>query len=408
MPEEQARPGEGRLAAAWRATVRLCWRAKDDPRGDWGEAGRLRLVNAPPQAFTRVGDGGTVLVVEGDWTTSSLGLLADRLDELSDLRADAVDLTRLGRLDSAGAMAILSLFPNAAHAPSLPDRAKRLFTTVEQAVTEAAGGAGVRDGFFVRVGRSVERIAREIAGSAAFLGQLEAKLARTLTQPRRLRPVPLAAAIQHAGFDALPIVAVMTFFIGAVVALVGTDLLEDLGAETLVVQLVGISVLREFGVLIPAILLAGRSTSTFAAQIGAMRMNQETDAIQVIGIDLFEALVIPRVLAMLLTMPLLAFVAMLSGLAGGILVSWAMLEVAPTFFIERMLDTVDIRHFWVGLAKVPVLAIVIAVTGCRHGLAVEGDVEVLGERTTTAVVQALFAIIFLDALFALLFNELEL
>lgn len=340
--------------------------------------------------------------------TSSIGLLADRLNELSSVPAEAVDMAGLGRVDSAGALAILSIFPEAARAPSLPAQAKRLFSTVERAIADGGPRSASRDGFFVRVGKSVVRIALEIAGSATFLGELEAKLARTLMQPRRLRRVPLAAAMQNAGFDALPIVAVMTFFIGAVVALVGTDLLEDLGAAALVVQLVAISVLREFGVLIPAILLAGRSTSTFAAQIGAMRMNQETDAIQVIGIDVFEALVIPRVLAMLLTMPLLAFVAMLSGLAGGILVSWGMLDIAPTFFIERMLDTVDIRHFWVGLAKIPVLAIVIAVTGCRHGLAVEGDVEVLGERTTTAVVQALFAIIFLDAVFALLFNELDL
>lgn len=365
-------------------------------------------MNAPPRAYTRVSDRGIVLFIEGDWVTSSLWPLAASLNELSDVRVDEVAMTGLGRVDSAGALAILSIFPDAAHAPSLPAHAKRLFSTVEEAIPDGIRGTAPPDGFFVRVGRSVERIALEIAGSAAFLGQLEAKLARTLAQPRRLRAVPLAAAMQHAGFDALPIVALMTFFIGAVVALVGSDLLEDLGAAALVVQLVGISVLREFGVLIPAILLAGRSTSTFAAQIGAMRMNQETDAIQVIGINVFEALVIPRVLAMLLTMPLLAFVAMLSGLAGGILVSWGMLDVAPTFFIERMLDTVDIRHFWVGMAKIPVLAIIIAVTGCRHGLAVEGDVESLGARTTTAVVQALFAIILLDALFALLFNELEL
>lgn len=365
-------------------------------------------MNVAPRAFTHAGNDGTVLFIEGDWITPSLGSLTDSLNELLAVRVDAVDMSGLRRADSAGALAILSLFPEAVEAPTLPAHAKRLFSTVARAVGEATGRAPARDGFFVRVGRSVERIAVEIAGSAAFLGQLEAKLVRSLAQPRRLRPIPLAAAMQHAGFDALPIVAVMTFFIGAVVALVGTDLLEDLGASALVVQLVGISVLREFGVLIPAILLAGRSTSTFAAQIGAMRMNQETDAIQVIGIDLFEAIVVPRVLAMLLTMPLLVFVAMLSGLSGGILVSWGMLDIAPTFFIERMLDTVDIRHFWVGLAKVPVLAIVIAVTGCRHGLAVEGDVEILGQRTTTAVVQALFAIIFLDAVFALLFNELEL
>ena len=199
----------------------------------------------------------------------------------------------------------------------------------------------------------------------------------------------------------------MTFFIGAVVALIGSDLLKTLGASELVVELVGISVLREFGVLIPAILLAGRSASTFAAQIGAMRMNQETQAMKVMGIDLFDALVVPRVLALLVIMPLLAIVAMLAGLAGGLVVSWGILDVSPTYFAERLSAAVDIRHFWVGMAKVPVLAIVIALAGCRHGLSVRGDVEDLGGRVTVAVVQALFAIILLDAAFAILFNVLE-
>lgn len=365
-------------------------------------------VAAPQATLRQQADGAGVLVISGDWITATLGSLTPRLDALSQAQVRSVDLAGLGRVDSAGALAILTLAPDAARASSVPAQAARLFETVAPALGEEGEKAAPSDGFLVRVGKGAERTVLETAASIRFLGEVEAGLARLLAQPHRIRVVPFGAAMQQAGFDALPIIAVMTFFIGAVVALVGTDLLEDLGAEALVVQLVGISVLREFGVLIPAILLAGRSTSTFAAQIGAMRMNQETDAIRVMGIDLFDALVLPRVLALLVTMPLLTFVAMLAGLAGGILVSWAMLDVAPTFFLERMLATVDIRHFWVGLAKVPVLAMVIAIIGCRHGLAVAGDVETLGSRTTTAVVQALFAIIFLDALFALLFNELQL
>ncbi|HXG80412.1 MAG TPA: ABC transporter permease [Sphingomicrobium sp.] len=364
-------------------------------------------TRAPSASTSRQADGSDLLIIAGDWVTSTLGSLTGRLDELATASNREVDLAGLGRVDSAGALAILTLAPDATQARTLPAHAKGLFAAIGPAAAQRGEVPPSRDRFLVRVGRGAVRTTLETADSIRFLGQVEAGLARLLVQPRRIRAVPLGAAMQQAGFDALPIIAVMTLFIGAVVALVGTDLLQDLGAEALVVQLVGISVLREFGVLIPAILLAGRSTSTFAAQIGAMRMNQETDAIRVMGVDLFDALVLPRVLALLLTMPLLAFVAMLSGLAGGILVSWAMLDVAPSFFIERMLATVDIRHFWVGLAKVPVLALVIAITGCRHGLAVEGDVETLGARTTTAVVQALFAIIFLDAVFALLFNELQ-
>ena len=251
------------------------------------------------------------------------------------------------------------------------------------------------------------RAGEEALGTLTFLGKLEVALARAVFQPRRVRLTSLVSAMQHAGFEALPIICVMTFFVGAVVALVGSDLLDDLAASALVVQLVTVSILREFGVLIPAILLAGRSTSTFAAQLGAMRMNQEVDAIEVMGIDPIDALVLPRVISMLIVMPLLVFAAMIAGIVGGAVVSWATMDISPTFFVERMLNTVSIRHFWVGMAKVPILALVVAITGCRQGLSVDGGVEVLGRRVTTAVVRALFSIIFLDAIFAVICSELD-
>jgi phospholipid/cholesterol/gamma-HCH transport system permease protein len=168
-----------------------------------------------------------------------------------------------------------------------------------------------------------------------------------------------------------------------------------------------VGVLREFGVLITAVILAGRSASSFAAELGAMKMNQEIDAMQVMGVDPFEALVLPRFAAMLFMMPLLTFAAMMAGLFGGVLVTWAVLDLSPAFFVERMLNNVGSTHFWVGMVKSPVLALVIAAIGCRQGFEVGGDVEQLGRRVTTAVVQALFAIILLDAVFALLFMQLD-
>jgi phospholipid/cholesterol/gamma-HCH transport system permease protein len=166
-------------------------------------------------------------------------------------------------------------------------------------------------------------------------------------------------------------------------------------------------VLREFAVLITAVIIAGRSASSFAAELGAMKMNQEVDAMQVIGVDPFEALILPRFLAMLIMMPLLVFVAMVAGMVGGLLVIWAVLSLSPAFFFERLLSNVGVIHFWVGIVKAPVLAIVIAAIGCRQGFEVGGDVEQLGRRVTAAVVQALFAIIVLDAVFALIFLELD-
>ncbi|MBN8842788.1 phospholipid/cholesterol/gamma-HCH transport system permease protein [Sphingopyxis italica] len=379
-------------------------RAIRSPDTGW----RLAAMNArtAPNIFVREGDGISTLVVEGDWTAISIAGLSGHVLSPSNLSFSS-DFGNLGRIDSAGALAILTLAPNAAFTADLPANLADLFALVGSAMADRDVPSIKTPPFHVRLGQKVYRAVQEIGASARFLGQLEVALMKSLAHPKRMRLIALASSIQKAGFDALPLIAIMTFFIGAVVALIGSDLLKTLGASELVVELVGISVLREFGVLIPAILLAGRSASTFAAQIGAMRMNQETQAMKVMGIDLFDALVVPRVLALLVIMPLLAIVAMLAGLAGGLVVSWGILDVSPTYFAERLSAAVDIRHFWVGMAKVPVLAIVIALAGCRHGLSVRGDVEDLGGRVTVAVVQALFAIILLDAAFAILFNVLE-
>jgi phospholipid/cholesterol/gamma-HCH transport system permease protein len=160
-------------------------------------------------------------------------------------------------------------------------------------------------------------------------------------------------------------------------------------------------------VLITAILLAGRSDSAFTAAIGSMKMQQEIDAMKVIGLDPFEALVLPRVIACVIMAPLLTFGAMISGLVGGALVSWMTLDISPTFFIARMSSTIDWTHFFVGMSKAPVFGLVIAIIGCRHGLQVGGDVESLGSRVTTSVVQSIFAVIVIDAAFAMLYLELD-
>jgi phospholipid/cholesterol/gamma-HCH transport system permease protein len=191
-----------------------------------------------------------------------------------------------------------------------------------------------------------------------------------------------------------------------VVGFLGADELAKFGAQVFAVELIAIAVMREFNVVITAILLAGRSASAFAAEVGSMKMNQEIDAMQTMGVDPFEALVLPRFMALLFIMPLLTFVATLAGLAGGLMVAWAVLGLSPDFFIQRMLDNVGISHFWVALSKVPVMAVFIAGIGCRQGMEVGGDVESLGRRVTTAVVHAIFSIILIDAVFALFYMKL--
>lgn len=360
------------------------------------------------------GGPGLTLRLTGDWTATELGRISRRLDdELHERAVDAVDLTDLGRFDTAGALAIVQA-ANCILPPSAwtqRPEAGRTYAMVEKLERESAGPpprspAWVRS--FGKVGRGVHDILEEATLSMAFLGRLVVAAGSAL-RPGRIRWAAWFSQGERAGLDAIPIVATTNFFIGAVIAFLGANLLTQFGAGVYTVQLVAVATLRELAVLITAILLAGRSSSSFAAEIGSMRMNQEVDAMQVMGVNPFQALVIPRLAAMVLMMPLLTFIGMVAGLFGGMLVTWSQLDYGPSFFIQRIGEDSNMgTHLMVGMIKAPVFAVVIAAIGCRQGMAVAGDVESLGRRVTAAVVQAIFAIIFLDAVFALIFLELNL
>lgn len=352
-----------------------------------------------------------MLALSGDWTALGLGRAARRLPRaLAGVKLAAVDVSDLGRFDTAGALLLLQ----ASRGP-LPEKgwearpeAGRILALVKDLEREAGPPAPRLDPVtrtFVRIGEGVYDVGAEAWRSLAFMGELLVAVGRTLVDPRRIRWPAWTSLIERSGLDAVPIVLVTSFFIGAVIAFLGADLLQTFGASVFAVELIGIAMLREFGVVITAVLLAGRSASSFAAEIGSMKMNQEIDAMRVMGVDPFEALVVPRLAALLIMLPLLTFLAVIAGLLGGLLVSWAKLDLGPAFFIQRIEMNVGVTHFWVGLSKAPVFALVVAAIGCRQGMAVDGDVETLGRRVTSAVVQAIFAIIALDAVFALIFLE---
>lgn len=355
--------------------------------------------------------GGAVLVLTGDWTALGLGRVSRRLGRaLASTELSAVELGELGRFDTAGALALVQASPNPLPRKGWDARpeAGRILKLVEELEREAGQPEPRPDPFtrtFVRIGEGVYDFGAEAWRSLAFVGELLTATARTLADPRRIRWASWVSLMERAGLDAVPIILVTNFFIGAVIAFLGADLLQTFGASVFAVELIGIAVLREFGVVITAVLLAGRSASAFAAEIGSMKMNQEIDAMRVMGVDPFEALVIPRLAALVVMLPLLTFLADLAGLFGGMLVSWAKLDLGPAFFIQRIELNVGITHFWVGLSKAPVFALVVAAIGCRQGMAVGGDVETLGRRVTAAVVQSIFAIIALDAVFAMIFLE---
>lgn len=357
-------------------------------------------------------------VLSGDWTTPQLGDVGALLTNAVGGRADVTfDLNTVRRLDTAGAFAVVraaggvfsldrvSARPESRRLLELVDAAYRLKPVVKQ---EPNGFQQIT----IRIGRGVVDLGEEFLDTMAFQGRLLLATLRTIgnlfTVPGRIRWAPIFSQMERSGLDAIPIVAVTAFFIGAVIALLGVNMLRQFGAEVFAVELIGVAVLREFNIVITAVLLSGRSASAFAAELGSMKMTQEVDAMQVMGVDPFEALVLPRLLAMLIMIPLLTFVATLAGLLGGLVVTWSMLGLGPVFFLQRIVDNVGATHFYLAMIKAPFMAATIAGIGCRQGLLVGGDVESLGRRVTAAVVHSIFAIIMLDAVFAVIFMQMDL
>lgn len=356
--------------------------------------------------------------LRGDWTTQQLGRAGDALADALGGRADVrLDLTEVRRMDTAGAFAIVRAAGKTFSLDQVDARpeTRRLLELVDNAARVEPVRSKEPVGFhglLIRIGKGTMDLLGEFLDTMAFLGHLTVVSGRTAVNlvraPRKVRWAPIFTQMERAGLDAIPIVAVTTFFIGAVVALLGVNMLRQFGAEVFVVELIGVAVLREFNIVITAVLLAGRSASAFAAELGSMKMQQEVDAMQVMGVDPYEALVLPRFVALLITIPLLTFVATLAGLAGGLLVTWTVLDLGPAFFLQRIVDNVGANHFYIALSKAPFMAGVVAGVGCRQGLLVGGDVQSLGKRVTAAVVHAIFAIIMLDAVFALIYMELDL
>jgi phospholipid/cholesterol/gamma-HCH transport system permease protein len=373
-------------------------------------------MDSPADYKIEPGPDGPTASLSGSWTADRLGAAAQGLSrDLSGERRVTFDLTGVERLDTAGAYGVIRAAGPAFDLDRIKSRPEtlRLMKLVGEAarakVVPRPGPTGFHE-LTIRVGRGVVDVAMEGLDTMVFLGHLLVVLGRTsvniFTNPRRVRWAALVSTIERAGLDAIPIVALTSFFIGAVIALLGINQLREFGAEVFSVELIGIAVLREFGIVITAVLLAGRSASAFAAEIGSMKMNQEIDAMQVLGVDPFEALVFPRFGALLISIPLLTFVAVLAGLFGGLVVVWNVLGLGPAFFLQRIVDNVGVENFFVGLSKAPVMAAVIAGIGCRQGMEVGVDVESLGRRVTAAVVHAIFAIIMIDAAFALMYMEL--
>ena len=257
------------------------------------------------------------------------------------------------------------------------------------------------------LGRKVVQRWRALVDSLSFFGRVIVMMGRALLSVRRLRPISVARHVWDTGITAIPIVSLIAFLISVIIAYMSAQQLQRFGAEIFVVDLVTIGVLRELSVLLTAIIVAGRSGSAFAAEIGAMRLNEEIDALKATGVDPFEVLVVPRVIGLVIALPLLTVISDAIGLAGGALLCRYLLDMPLTQYMERVNDAIAPTTFWVGIIKAPVFAMIIAMAGVYRGMQVRDSSRELGRLTTVAVVQSIFLVILADALFSVLFVELD-
>jgi len=373
--------------------------------------------------FDLIEQGGErVLALKGDWTVETAPTLDERLRELAERIGPGaeIDVSELGALDVAGAYLIDRTVRGGSPCGNLEapialrgshHSAERLLNVARRSVQPCESPPAPRLSLVTlaeTAGRGLDTFRRETVLTLSFFGETLASVFKVIAQPKKIRWISVVSVMELAGLNALPIIVTLNFFVGLVIAYLGARTLQDFGATVFTVELVGIAVMREFAVVITAVLLAGRTDSAFTAEIGAMKMRQEVDAMRVMGLDPMETLVAPRVFAMLVMTPLLTFAAVMAGLFGGVVACATYLDVSPAMFFARIQENVPAQHFWVGMVKAPAFALVLAVVGCRHGLSVGGDVASLGKRVTSSVVQAIFLIIMLDALFALWFLEIDL
>jgi phospholipid/cholesterol/gamma-HCH transport system permease protein len=363
-------------------------------------------------------DGTLRLTLHGGWILAEARRLdaALRALQIEQCRRVEIDCADVERLDTAGAWLLLrtrrALEVGGATVAiaNVPDRLRPLIETIERGCTAPPVKTVRRDGIIRlldQIGRAVVEMGRWGVDLLEFLGRVASETAGTLLHPRRLRRAALVQQIEETGLNALPILGLLSFLIGVVFAFQGADQLRRFGAEVFTVNLLAVAILREIGGLMAAIIVAGRSGSAFTAQIGTMMVNEEIDALETLGMSSVEVLVLPRVVGLIVALPLLTFYANIMGLTGGAVMSYFDLGITFPAFLRQLQSAIGHWTFWVGLIKAPVFAFIIALVGCFEGLRVERNAGSVGRMTTQSVVASLFLVIIADALFSILFDLLD-
>ncbi len=326
-------------------------------------------------------------------------------------QARTIDLRGLDHLDTPGALVLRALEKDHAKLIGVKPRHRALLDLVcrlDLAPLPRPSAMARWRQAVIQLGRAADEAWHDMFDVVAFVGRAANAIGHAIGHPRELRLPSISRQVAETGVDALPIVGLLAVMISVVIAYQGVAQLRAYGGEDLTIDLVAVSVLREMGVLITAIMVAGRSGAAFTAEIGVMKAREEIDALQVMGLAPMEMLVVPRLIAIVITLPLLTFYADIMGLAGGAAMANILLDATPMQYLEHVRRAVDGSDLFVGLFKAPVFAFVIGVVGCMHGLRVKGSAESVGRETTRAVVKAIFLVIVLDALFSILFERLGL
>jgi phospholipid/cholesterol/gamma-HCH transport system permease protein len=364
--------------------------------------------------------GSLILRPQGNWLVGAAADLDRRLHAFDQTSGRQVtfDLAEIERLDTTGAWLLL----RTEHA--LAARGNRVafanvrnsFVPLLEQVRARSGAAPLPHpipphhtlvGFVARIGEAATALLRRALSIISFTGLVSLTVAALFRHPGRMRMTAVLVQMEKTGLDAMPIVGLLSFLIGVVMAYQGADQLRRFGAEIYTVNLLGIAVLRELGVLLTAIIIAGRSGSAFTAQIGTMQVNQEIDALRTLGLDPVEVLVLPRVFGLALTLPLLVFYADAMGMLGGCLMTWAILGITIPSFLEQLRSAITEWTVWVGVIKAPFFAVIISMVGCYEGFNVTGSAESVGRLTTQSVVESIFIVIVVDAAFSILFSILK-
>ena len=353
-------------------------------------------------------NGQRVIAFAGDLRLSDLGDMPNKLAEVGSV--DAIDLSQVGRMDTIGAWIIHRLTRDTkAVLSGANDDVATLIDDVEQSDKSARMRPDKVNAFsrvLGQIGDATSVAGRTLLGLLGFFGAVVISLGSVIRHPRRIRINATVQRFEVVGVAALGIIGLMSFLIGIVIAQQGAVQLRQFGAEIYTINLIGRITTRELGVLMTAIMVAGRSGSAFAAELGTMKLTEEIDAMRTIGVSPIEALVLPRMMASVLMMPLLGFYASVLSVIGGGLFCWVSLGIPPVTFIQRIREVVPMTDMYVGLVKAPVFGLIIGLSGCFQGMQVKGNAEEVGLRTTSAVVQAIFLVIVVDAFFAVFFTQI--